>query len=407
MTKENEQDFDLQLKSMLEDAEVKAPRGVWKAVSAELGAASSPSRVWWSMAGVSLAAACLATAFLIINRGTHNSTLYNNNNENLLAQVETIVSEPVAAEVEEAVAPEEPVMAVKPVRVWKPAAKPAVQPVTEPVGESAAAENAAGSPETAEPDRTEATPCGPATEISLPSEAEAWARIAAEDAKISYKPRIALALEGALGGNDSELLARPARVGRMSSGSSDAGQTGITETSSSTYSIPISCGLGVRVYFAPKWSVGAGVCYTILNRSFSGTYNEVTGGVVTNTVSGDVHHNMGYLGIPVNVYYDFLKTGPVKFYGYAGGSVEFCLSNKYRVTPSEFSSQHEVNFSDPVSKPQLSVDLGIGVELHLFKSVGIYIDPSAHYYLPCDQPKSLRTDKPFMINLEAGLRVNL
>ena len=61
-------DFDAQLRSMLADAEVKAPRRVWKGVSARLDADAAPvARPWgWvRWAGVSLAAAAAVAAALV------------------------------------------------------------------------------------------------------------------------------------------------------------------------------------------------------------------------------------------------------------------------------------------------------------------------------------------------------
>ena len=40
-------------------------------------------------------------------------------------------------------------------------------------------------------------------------------------------------------------------------------------------------------------------------------------------------------------------------------------------------------------------------------SIGLYLDPSVRYYFHGNQPKSIRTDKPFMFNLDAGLRFKL
>ena len=53
-------------------------------------------------------------------------------------------------------------------------------------------------------------------------------------------------------------------------------KTGIKETSTNTtYGIPVSAGLGVRLDFTPRWSLGIGVNYTMLTRKFYGTYTQV------------------------------------------------------------------------------------------------------------------------------------
>ena len=40
----------------------------------------------------------------------------------------------------------------------------------------------------------------------------------------------------------------------------------------------------------------------------------------------------------------------------------------------------------------------------LFRS---YVDPSLRWYIPGNQPKSIRTQQPLMMNFEVGLRFDL
>ena len=55
---------------------------------------------------------------------------------------------------------------------------------------------------------------------------------------------------------------------------------------------------------------------------------------------------------------------------------------------------------------QFSVDAGLGVEFLLSRRVGLYVDPGVSYYFPCNQPRSLRTEKPLLLNFDVGLRFN-
>src|SRR5574344_2072094 len=60
---DNSKEFDLQVRSMLEDAEVKAPRRAWKSISRSLDASSySYSWGWMKWAGAGLAAAAVVAA---------------------------------------------------------------------------------------------------------------------------------------------------------------------------------------------------------------------------------------------------------------------------------------------------------------------------------------------------------
>ena len=70
-------------------------------------------------------------------------------------------------------------------------------------------------------------------------------------------------------------------------------------------------------------------------------------------------------------------------------------------------SSPRITCSEPVRKLQFSVGAGVGVEFRLSGKLGLYLDPGVRYYFPNSQPKSIRTDKPFMFNFDAGLRFSL
>jgi len=111
---------------------------------------------------------------------------------------------------------------------------------------------------------------------------------------------------------------------------------------------------------------------------------------------------MQYIGIPVNVYYSVVNTKSFDIYCFVGGEVEKGLSNKFIVDGTE-----QIRMNKSVPGVQLSAAAGLGVQFSLTDNLGLYIDPSVRYYFDCDQPKSIRTAKPYMMTLEAGLRFNL
>ena len=83
MQDDHSRDFDLQLRSMLEDATVKPSRRVWKGVSSRLDADSVPAASpwgWMKWAGMSLAAAAVVAAALFFN-GTRHSIPTNYNTQ--------------------------------------------------------------------------------------------------------------------------------------------------------------------------------------------------------------------------------------------------------------------------------------------------------------------------------------
>ena len=179
-------------------------------------------------------------------------------------------------------------------------------------------------------------------------------------------------------------------------------KTTVKETSTqSSYGIPVSFGAGVRIGLAPKWSLSAGLNYSMLSRTFYGDYTKVTDGSVEYSISSDIRNVQHYIGIPVNVYYNILESDNMSFYAYAGGTAEKCITNRYDVLSTSI-----VHKDNPAGL-QLSANAGIGVEFMLGRHLGFYIDPSLRYYFDNNQPKSIRTAQPLTLGFEMGLRINL
>ena len=180
-------------------------------------------------------------------------------------------------------------------------------------------------------------------------------------------------------------------------------ETGIKERNTqSTYGLPVSVGAGVKIEFTPRWSLGVGVNYTYLTRTFSGTYTHVNeAGTIDDLITSDIRNSQHYIGIPVNAYYNILNSKHVNFYAYAGGAVEKCVYDKYLVLTNSFVHK------EPAKGVQLSANLGVGAEFMLGQHIGLYIDPSLRYYFDCDQPKSIRTAQPLMLGFELGFRFRL
>ena len=389
-------DFDAQMRSMLADAEVKAPRRVWKGVSARLDADAAPAvRPWGWMrwAGVSLAAAAAVAAGLFFT-GTRHSipTNYYNQEQSLIAQagdpagavIDVPVEAPAAAPAEEAA---EVAAATHPARRQGPAPRAAAP--TSSVTESPATEAPAPSADTAPAadtdGRTEPAHRTPSTRSSRPAAVPYVDPFVPE-----VQPKasgIDLYAQGTLGSNDPDFR-QALRSAFMAPGESN----GFTEQGASSYGIPFTVGLGVRFHLTPRLSLGTGLDYSLLSRTFAGSYGDM---------SGSVSHTMHYIGVPVTLYYDIISAKRLDFYVYGGGEIEYCVSNQYRL----FANPDVVK-RYPVAGPQFSVAAGLGVEFKLTRQIGLYFDPGVNYYFPANQPKSIRTEKPFLLNFDAGLRFN-
>jgi opacity protein-like surface antigen len=204
--------------------------------------------------------------------------------------------------------------------------------------------------------------------------------------------------QGSVGGNDSNISYGNRGISRMAPGSGSV-NAGISESGPSTYGVPFTVGMGVRFRVMDKLSFGTGLDYSLLTRSFTGSYN----GNYADKYEGSIFHSLQYVGIPLNVYYDLLQTRDELFnvYAWGGGEAEICVSNRFRLMDSA-----NTIIPDKAGALQFSVALGLGMEFKLSETLGLYADPSVRYYFHGNQPKSVRTDKPFMFNFDAGLRFN-
>ena len=390
------QDFDHQIRSMLADAEAKPSRRVWKGVSARLDA-TAPAvapRGWVRWAGLSLAAVAAAVAIGVFFHSTRTSipTIIHNPEQAQLA----LSGDPAAAsesfDASDAVPVQEaPASAgssrpfVKQSLPRRSASEPAVlddnqgQPVPEDPA-AVAAEQPQASPASTAGRKPAKRPALPVFE---PFQDLDFAPIPTRPAK----PRPTLYAQGSVSSNDARFHG-PAGAAMMAPGE----QHGFSELGASSYGVPITFGLGVRFYVTPRLSIGTGLDYTQLNRTFAGSYADVP---------GTVHHRLQYIGIPIHAYYDLVTSKRIKFYVYGGGEAEYCIDNTYKLYGSP-----DVVRSYKVDELQFSVGAGLGVEFLLGQRVGLYIDPGVNYYFPCNQPRSIRTEKPLLLNFDVGLRFN-
>ena len=379
------EDFDLQLKSMMEDAQEPAPAGAWRAISSRLDAiAGAPvaavPRVWyWAGAALAAAAAIVLGVFFI---GTSDNTpapamLADNTPAVIAAEAPVIVEDAVIAGSTGNPA-EEPVIAGptgNPAKAPVIAAEEPVIAAEEPViaAEAPVIAGSTGNPSAAKP------------------AADPFAQMAYEDSRAARRPvNVSVLLTGGASGNNASnapmALAAPGQYF----------QTGITETSQSSYGIPVIIGIGARLALTESISIGAGLDYSLLTRSFEGRY---TDGV--NTQTGDFNHTLQYLGIPVDLFVSLVQRKDIRFYSNVGAEIEKGISNKYRLLGTD------TIVGDKVQGVQWSVGGGLGIEFSLGSRVALFAEPTFKYYFNCDQPKSIRTEKPFQMVLRAGLRFDL
>ena len=397
---DNWQDFDRHIRSVMQDAEEKAPRRVWRAVSSRLDSVAAAA-AWWRWAVPAFAAAALVAGLFF--SGIFDRRADAPGDIQILAdagqQSGLSVDALAQAEVLPEIIPELPAPASR--RVQKAPAVSGTISRTDLPAEDAEVSSVV---ESTEPQ--DITPSGKdevSQEVKNDKEAEdiaaQWARISNEGQHRTSGLKIgSLYAQGGVGGNDSNISYGGNGISRMAPGAGSA-DAGISETSASTYGVPFTIGLGVSFPVSEKLSIGTGLGYSLLTRSFTGSY---TGG--GETYNGSIFHNVSYVGVPVNAYYKLIGTrdGLMDVYAWGGGSAEICVANNYRLV----NAQSRL-INDKAGAFQFSAALGVGIQFKVSDKLGIYLDPAVRYYFHGNQPKSVRTDKPFMFNFDAGLRFNL
>ena len=397
---DNIDEFDLQMRSILEGGQEEVPAGLWEGVSAGLDKAARRRKaaLWIRYSGIAVAAAAAVAVGFVFNRNVE-SDLVPAVADNAVAVVEeiTVVEEP--ADEKQYALPEEKSNAIEVIR--KDSGKKDLVAMTETVTETADQKHFASEEEPAQtvpsPSVGEEAAQTPVKTIDVLADEIDWA-----DEPEKKRIRTSLVISGIAGTNSPQNTGglKPLRA---PGAFKDPVKTTIEQIGEETnYGIPVSVGLGVKINFNTRWSLGVGVNYTLLTSSFNGKYTEVNNGVASMPVSERTKNTQHYIGIPVNAYYNIVSRDFINFYAYAGGTVEKCVANRYQVQTTPV-----INHQEAVKGVQLSANAGIGVEFLLGKHVGIYLDPSLRYYFSCRQPQSIRTAQPLMLGFEAGVRFNL
>lgn len=378
MRKGSLEDIDLLFKEGLEDAEIKAPRAVWRNVSSRLDGPAVTRRPVFAWGMAALAFAALA-AFLYIDNSDNAPVPSSVTRECRVIEIESSGSDFMAYAQETALSSS--------VRSVSGDSRRPVGKVEVSVEDNAASQSEPLLP--AVRSVGDASTSGDDTWTDIFDDTEAWL---AEEASAPRHnaSRWSIGAHGLVTGNDSH-----SDYVRPSYSSGYSGTDGVDEESVSAYEgIPVSFGLGVRYYLTDALSVGAGLEWSYLTRTFEGSYK---------TASGSFTHIVKYVGVPVSLSYDVIRARTLKLYVSAGVGVHKAVSSRYYL----YSESTSPIYSETVDPLQIAINGGFGVEFRLTDFLGLYIDPLVNYWFPSGQPRSIRTDKPLAFNVEAGLRFKL
>lgn len=154
---------------------------------------------------------------------------------------------------------------------------------------------------------------------------------------------------------------------------------------------PISVGVQVGWGVTECLRINTGVVYTNVSSDFiNSSYN--TTQVTTQTLH--------YVGVPVNISYDFWQTKRFKTYVTVGGEADFNVKNHTESDGEVMASKHD--------RTQWSANASLGAQFDIIPQLGIYVEPGAKYYFDNgSQIENTFKDKKLNFNLQFGLRWNI
>ncbi|MCF0178560.1 MAG: outer membrane beta-barrel protein [Bacteroidales bacterium] len=258
------------------------------------------------------------------------------------------------------------------------------------ISETLAAESEANVAEKAEIISEAIKTESPATTISEPASVNLWDdNLFANEEQPQAKRHITLAAatNAAQVKKNGGIAHAPAYTASAVGGYSNL----IEETTTPRYSLPISFGLQSHFDLGKGFALGVGLQYSYLECSFDALVNKV----YYKGTSNQLH----YVGLNFNGYYDILQHPQFKIYARAGFLLDRLVYGRY-VYESKVI-KHTPN------GVQLSANIGVGFEYDFLDFMGIYIEPMGNYFFNNNQPKSIRTEHPFIFSAEAGFRFRL
>ena len=382
--------FDLEIRSMLENAREDVPEGLWQGIESRLPAPAKarPAAIWWKIASATgaVAAAVALTVFFSTRPVVQNPVDIIPSQDSGLSQ---LMETPLAPETGN----------MKPLSIGQVLGESVSETdgedVTETAGESIVEEE-----ETAVADETA---------VREENTAENWIRKyesadfdeRGEELQRSRKEKRGVVLSAYADALSNSNTAKASDINMLKRPAVPQATT-IEETGESRYAIPVAAGIGLRFDVSKRFSIGTGVSWSYLTRSFSGQFNELDaeGAIISQTGYTNIRNSQHYIGIPLNLYVDIIRKDFIDFYAYASGSANYCLSNRYQMDKSK-------SYSPEGSNWQFSAGIGMGVEFIAAKKVGFYIDPSLNYWFTAGEVSNIRPRQPLMLGLELGIRLHI
>ena len=161
---------------------------------------------------------------------------------------------------------------------------------------------------------------------------------------------------------------------------------------------PVTFGLGVSYYLNDRFSLQSGLNYSLLSSSWE------TNGPYSRETKQKLH----FIGIPLSLSYKIAEWNRIQFYAAVGGMTEVNVAGK--LSSKIFSKTDKNEFSRESENIRMrewmwSVNGRVGASYPLLRFLSLYAEVGAGYYFDNGSNiETIRSDKPFNVNLQAGFR---
>ena len=160
--------------------------------------------------------------------------------------------------------------------------------------------------------------------------------------------------------------------------------------------LPFNVGISASRYLTSRLAVQLGVSYAFLSSDWktSGIYHTKT------------EQRLHFIGIPVSLSFTFAEWNRLRFYALAGAKAEVNVAGRQEMRL--FSDDHMIAIDESkvrMKEWQWSVNAGLGVSYPLVRFLSLFAEVGGAYYF--DNGSAVETiyaERPFNLNLQAGLR---
>jgi hypothetical protein len=160
---------------------------------------------------------------------------------------------------------------------------------------------------------------------------------------------------------------------------------------------PLSFGLGFGYALDNRWTLYSGLSYTMLASKWD----------VLAINNGKAKQQLHFAGIPLGVNYRIAEWNRFRFYASTGGTAEWNIGGRiktkyYNSTGLFIDAKTE---SVRTNGTQFSVNGRVGVNYPLLRFISAYVEGGGDYYFRNESSiETIRSDKPFQLSLQAGIR---